>query len=142
VRDGARRDPLERSRCAHAPTAPPGVNVHQFDRATLSTDRRFKPPQTTVLPPPGAHYAAVQSLVVALATPLLLLGADLRVVFEDTKRLTRAFAVGSAATAVGAVVGFAAAHSWLSSSGVAGALGPDDGYKVAAALAAKSIGGG
>ena len=139
---GARRDPLERSRCAHAPTAPPGVNVHQFDRATLSTDRRFKPPQTTVLPPPGAHYAAVQSLVVALATPLLLLGADLRVVFEDTKRLTRAFAVGSAATAVGAVVGFAAAHSWLSSSGVAGALGPDDGYKVAAALAAKSIGGG
>ena len=90
----------------------------------------------------GAHYAAVQSLVVALATPLLLLGADLRVVFEDTKRLTRAFAVGSAATAVGAVVGFAAAHSWLSSSGVAGALGPDDGYKVAAALAAKSIGGG
>lgn len=40
-----------------------------------------------VLPPPGPHFATIQTTVVSLATPLLLLGADLRVVFRDTSRL-------------------------------------------------------
>ena len=34
--------------------------------------------------PPGPHFTAIQTAVVSLATPLLLLGADLRVVFRGT----------------------------------------------------------
>ena len=64
-----------------------------------------------VLPPPGPHFTAIQTGVVSLATPLLLLGADLRVVFTRTRRLVGAFGLGSLATVLGAVVAFAALES-------------------------------
>ena len=38
--------------------------------------------------PPGPHFSTIQTTVVSLATPLLLLGADLRVVFRSTRRLS------------------------------------------------------
>ena len=42
----------------------------------------------------------------SLATPLLLLGADLRRIFRDTSRLLGIFCLGSLATAVAATVSF------------------------------------
>tara|TARA_B110001450_G_scaffold175747_1_gene164098 strand:- start:2767 stop:4080 length:1314 start_codon:yes stop_codon:yes gene_type:complete len=93
-----------------------------------------------VLPPPGPHFTAIQTGVVSLATPLLLLGADLRVVFTRTRRLVGAFGLGSLATVLGAVVAFAALESTTHCMSGMGSNG--DGWKVAAALAAKNIGGG
>ena len=92
-----------------------------------------------VLPPPGPHYTTLQSAVVSLATPLLLLSADLRVILRETSRLLAAFALGSAATALGAVASFAVLSSTMG-HGPAGAAG--DGWKLAAALTAKNVGGG
>ena len=92
-----------------------------------------------VLPPPGPHFSTIQTTVVSLATPLLLLGADLRVVFRSTRRLLGAFCLGSVATAVAASVSFYVLASAMHGVGSA----PDgDGWKVAAALTAKNIGGG
>ena len=92
-----------------------------------------------VLPPPGPHVSTIQTTVVSLATPLLLLGADLRVVFRSTRRLLGAFCLGSVATAVAASVSFYVLASAMHGVGSA----PDgDGWKVAAALTAKNIGGG
>lgn len=92
-----------------------------------------------VLPPPGPHFSTIQTTVVSLATPLLLLGADLRVVFRSTRRLLGAFCLGSLATAVAAAVSFSLLSSAMHGVGSA----PDgDGWKVAAALTAKNIGGG
>ena len=93
-----------------------------------------------VFPPPGPHFTVIQTGVVSLATPLLLLGADLRVVFTRTRRLVGAFGVGSMATAIGAVCAFAALESTTHCMTELGVNG--DGWKVAAALAAKNIGGG
>ena len=95
---------------------------------------------TGILPPPGPHFTVIQTGVVSLATPLLLLGADLRVVFTRTRRLVGAFGVGSMATAIGAVCAFAALESSTHCMTELGVNG--DGWKVAAALAAKNIGGG
>jgi len=94
-----------------------------------------------VLPPPGPHFTVIQTGVVSLATPLLLLGADLRVVFTRTRRLVGAFGVGSMATAIGAVCAFAALESTTHCMTELGSHN-GDGWKVAAALAAKNIGGG
>jgi uncharacterized membrane protein len=60
-----------------------------------------------MLPPPGPHFTTIQTTVVSLATPLLLLGADLKVILRDTSRLLGVFCLGSAATAVAAVASFA-----------------------------------
>ena len=62
-----------------------------------------------VLPPPtpGGALSTIQSTVVQLATPLLLLGADLKVVLRQTGRLLTLFLLGSAASCVGAVVAYA-----------------------------------
>ena len=90
------------------------------------------------LPPPGPHFASVQLWCVTLATPLLLLGADLRAIFARTRRLSVAFAVGAAATVLGSVAGFALLAPLLQPLG--DAVG--DGWKLAAALTAKNIGGG
>lgn len=44
---------------------------------------------------PSPHVASLQALVVALATPLLLIGADLRVIFAKAKGMVPAFVLGA-----------------------------------------------
>ena len=91
-----------------------------------------------VLPAPGPHIASVQLWCVTLATPLLLLGADVRAIFERTRRMSAAFGVGALATVAGSVAGYVLLAPLLRPLGeVAG-----DGWKLAAALTAKNIGGG
>ena len=91
-----------------------------------------------VLPAPGPHIASVQLFCVTLATPLLLLGADVRSIFERTRRMSAAFGIGAAATVAGSIAGYLLLAPLLRPLGdVAG-----DGWKLAAALTAKNIGGG
>ena len=85
----------------------------------------------------AAEVSAIQLFVVQLATPLLLLGADLRAVFVRTRRLSSVFLLGSLATCCGAVLGVALLGPWLVPLG-----SPHDAWKLAAALCAKNIGGG
>jgi len=92
-----------------------------------------------VLPPPGAHYSKIQTLVVSLATPCLLFGADLRTVLRATGTLSFAFLVGSAAVALASVIAFYALSDPMH---VIGLSSNGDGWKVASALVAKNIGGG
>ena len=49
---------------------------------------------------------ALQAIVVALATPLLLLSADLSVILKRTGLMLRAFVCGAIGTALGALLGF------------------------------------
>ncbi len=68
-----------------------------------------------------------------LAVPLLLLGANLRRVLFDTGRMLRAFLLGAATTAAASVAAAAVFP-----------LGPalgDEGWRIAAALTARHIGG-
>ena len=92
-----------------------------------------------VLPPPGPHYQSAQNLVVSLATPLLLLGADVRVMWRVARRLLQAFLLGSLTVAVAASLSFYGLSSAMHGVGSAPA---GDGWKVAAALTAKCVGGG
>jgi hypothetical protein len=92
-----------------------------------------------VLPPPGPHYQSAQNLVVSLATPLLLLGADVRVMWRVARRLLQAFLLGSLTVAVAASCAFYGLSSAMHGVGSAPA---GDGWKVAAALTAKCVGGG
>lgn len=91
-----------------------------------------------VLPPPGPHFSTLQLFVVQLATPALLLGADVRAIVQRTGRMSAAFGVGAVGTTLGAVVGFVALAPHMRALGEL----PGDGWKLAAALAAKNIGGG
>lgn len=75
----------------------------------------------------------VNRFLVPLAVPMLLFDSDLKRVVSDTGTLLSAFAVGAAATIVGTLVAFPLVP--LSS------LGPDVGWRVACALAARHIGG-
>mmetsp|Transcript_33536 Transcript_33536/g.48650 ORF Transcript_33536/g.48650 Transcript_33536/m.48650 type:complete len:460 (+) Transcript_33536:14-1393(+) len=91
-----------------------------------------------ILPSTGSiHITNLQSFVVKLATPLLLLGADLQKIYKETKGLVKAFLVGSIGTTLGAILSFAIFHKQLDVVGI-----PGDGWKIAAALIAKNIGGG
>ena len=92
-----------------------------------------------VLPPPGPHYQSAQNLVVSLATPLLLLGADVRVMWRVARRLLQAFLLGSLTVAIAASLSFYGLSSAMHGVGSAPA---GDGWKVAAALTAKCVGGG
>jgi len=91
--------------------------------------------QAGALPATADTVSAVQLFVVQLATPLLLLGADLRRTFVRTGRLSVIFLCGSSATVCGAVIGAMLLAPWLGGSA-------DDAWALAAALAAKNIGGG
>lgn len=84
---------------------------------------------------PASHpaYAAVNGRLLPLAVPLLLFGADLRRVLSAAGRLLPAFVVG----AVGTVVATIAALKVVPLA----SLGGDAGWRVAAALAARHIGG-
>ncbi len=77
--------------------------------------------------------AMINRFLVPLAVPLLLFDSDLKRVINDTGTLLIAFAVGAVATILGTIVAFPIIP--LSS------LGPDVGWRVACALAARHIGG-
>lgn len=91
-----------------------------------------------VLPAAGSvHMSSLQGFVVKLATPLLLLGADLRKILRETGSLLLAFCLGTFSTLLGSILGYAMFGRSLSTLGV-----PGDGWKIASALTAKNIGGG
>ena len=90
-----------------------------------------------VLPAASPSVSAAQLAAVQLATPLLLLEADLLAVGRRAGMMIPAFTLGSAGTTLGALVGAAVSRAPLIA-----AFGPEDGLKVAAALAAKNVGGG
>lgn len=91
-----------------------------------------------VLPAAGSvHMSNLQGFVVKLATPLLLLGADLRKILRETGSLLLAFCLGTFSTLLGSILGYAMFGRSLSTLGV-----PGDGWKIASALTAKNIGGG
>jgi len=91
-----------------------------------------------VLPASGSvHLTNLQGFVVKLATPLLLLGADLNKIFKETGVLLKAFLVGTLGTLLGSALGFSLFAPSLRALGVDG-----DSWKIAAALTAKNIGGG
>lgn len=78
-------------------------------------------------------YSMVNRFIVPLAVPLLLFDSDLKRVIQDTGTLLAAFGVGALATVIGTLVAFPLVP--LRS------LGPDVGWRVACALAARHIGG-
>lgn len=75
----------------------------------------------------------INRYLIPLAVPLLLFDSDLNRVINDTGTLLAAFGVGAFATIVGTIVAFPLIP--LAS------LGPDVGWRVACALAARHIGG-
>lgn len=77
-------------------------------------------------------YAIVNQYLLPLSVPLLLFSADLRVVVASTGRLLLAFCLGSVATVVGTLAAIKIVP--LQSLGV-------DGWKIAAALMSRHIGG-
>ena len=101
-----------------------------------------------------AELRAVQGVLVAVATPLLLMGANLRTIFEGAGPLLPGFAVGAFGTLAGTLLGVAVLGDGLTDA--LGALaGIAEGSPVgggmtqeaevagmSAALAAKNIGGG
>ena len=89
-----------------------------------------------VLPAATPVVSEAQSLAVHLATPLLLLDADLRAIGRRASQLVPAFLLGTLGTIAGTIAGIVLLRTPLWS-----ALGPD-GLKTACALAAKNIGGG
>ena len=89
-----------------------------------------------VLPLPSPEVGVAQGLLVTLATPLLLFNADIRAVGRRAGRMVPAFLLGAIGTSVGALLAVR-----MLSGPLLAAFGAD-GLKVAAALAAKNIGGG
>ncbi|CAB9519021.1 Protein of unknown function (DUF819) [Seminavis robusta] len=91
-----------------------------------------------ILHPGGTPAAtALQLLSLQLATPLILLGADLRDCVARCGPLLLSFMVAAMATLIACLVGWRLTGCLLQS-----ALGPRDGLAIAAALMAKNIGGG
>lgn len=91
-----------------------------------------------VLAPGGTTAAkSLQLLSLQLATPLLLLGADLRDCASRCGPLLYAFLVASFATIVACILAWKVSGGMLTT-----ALGIHDGIIIAAALMAKNIGGG
>ena len=92
-----------------------------------------------ILHPGGTAAArALQLLSLQLATPLILLGADLRYARQSSGPLLVSFAVAATGTLVACAVGWRLAGAALSRALPIGG----DGLKIAAALLAKNIGGG
>ena len=89
-----------------------------------------------MIPPAGAAVTDAQGLAVRLATPLLLLNANLRDVGKRASMMLPAFLVGTVASALGGLVA-----SRILAGPLIAAYGAD-GLKAAAALTAKNIGGG
>lgn len=91
---------------------------------------------SNILPLPTSHpvYSLVNSALVPLAVPLLLFSADLRRVLRDTTRLVFVFLTGSLATIIGTLIAWRLVP-------LSPLLGPQDAWKIAAALCARHIGG-
>ena len=89
-----------------------------------------------ILPPATATVANAQALAVRLATPLLLLDADLRSIGRRARQVLPAFFLATVGTILGALLA-----STITGGALAAQYG-DDAYKMLAALAAKNIGGG
>jgi uncharacterized membrane protein len=91
-----------------------------------------------VLHPGGSQAAkSLQMLSLQLATPLILLGADLRDAASRCGPLLLSFITASLATIVACLLGWMCTGSSLTA-----ALGARDGLAIAAGLMAKNIGGG
>lgn len=92
-----------------------------------------------VLPSAGSiHIKNLQSTVVKLATPLLLLSADMAKIFKETEGLLKAFFLGTFGTLFGSGLSYFIFRKSLSAFGRPG----EDGWKLATALTSKNIGGG
>ena len=106
-----------------------GAVVSMLVGATLAT--------LGVLPAgPSPPIVGLQSIVVAVATPLLLLSADLAVILKRTGRMLIAFCCGALGTCLGTLLGF-----WIFTRPLCESFG-HTGWQVGAALMAKNIGGG
>jgi len=91
-----------------------------------------------ILPSSGSiHLVSLQSNVVKIATPLLLLGANLNVIINSTGNLLKAFLLGTFGTILGSIIGYGFLSSFLPLIGA-----PNDSWKICAAISAKNIGGG
>ena len=91
-----------------------------------------------VLPPGGSEGCkALQLLSLQLATPLLLIGADVRAAARRCGPLLLAFIIAASSTLVAGIIAIIFSIDLLIP-----ALGPHDSFKIAAALLAKNIGGG
>ena len=91
-----------------------------------------------VLPPGGSTGCKMlQMLSLQLATPLLLLGADVSAAAKRCGPLLLAFILAASSTLIASCVAAVFSHRMLID-----ALGVADGYKIASALLAKNIGGG
>lgn len=86
-----------------------------------------------VVPHASPELGQTFKMLVPVAVPLLLLAADLRRILRDTGRLLAAFLLGAACTAAGTLLAAALLP-------LGGALG-EGGWRVAAALLARHIGG-
>ncbi|CAM9241484.1 unnamed protein product [Choristocarpus tenellus] len=80
------------------------------------------------------HLRDLQGFVVKLATPLLLLGADLSKIFLQTGSLLKAFVLAALGTTIGAVAGAALLSRPLAHV--------DQAWETLSAISAKNIGGG
>lgn len=103
--------------------------------STLSTE------WMTILPPGGSQAStSLQNTSLTLATPLLLLGTSLRgKALQQCGSLLGSFSIASVGTLLGAIIAFsikAIPRALLTS------VPNQDGFKIAAALLAKNIGGG
>jgi len=91
-----------------------------------------------ILQPGGTPAAsALQQLSLQLATPLILLGADLRDAVSRCGPLLLSFIFAACATIAGASLGWT-----LSGAALQAALGSHDALAIASALLAKNVGGG
>eukprot|EP01038_Epipyxis_sp_PR26KG_P007244 gene7244-9876_t len=90
-----------------------------------------------IIPSNSMHITQLQSFVVKLATPLLLLGSNLFKIYKDTGSLFNIYLVGSLGTMIGSFLGYLMYGYQLKQLGLI-----DDGWKIASALTAKNIGGG
>lgn len=92
---------------------------------------------TGILPCNGSPFIGdLQKFVVKLATPLLLLSADVRRIVQETGPMLKAFILGSIGTLLGSFIGCTLLKGQLQTIGV-----PGD-WKIVAALVGKNIGGG
>ena len=126
------------------------ATIAQFLGKSTSIGRLLGPPVSAMaltfllatigwMPPGGSAGAtALQGITLSLATPLLLLGADIKLARKSCGPLLVSFVVASLATVLACT---AALTIGPTKSMLTSALGAD-GIKVAAALMAKNIGGG
>merc|ERR1740136_408054 len=86
-----------------------------------------------IIPISSPIYDIINRSLVPLAVPLLLFDSDLRRVLSSTGTLLLAFLLGAISTVVGTLIAYTLVPLR--------ALGPHDGWRVGAALAARHIGG-